>query len=50
MIDKKVYMAPETACEQFLGLMGIMDSSDPTEFGKKDGEPGDFTAPRRKVF
>lgn len=45
---KKIYTVPETASEQFLGLMGmLMDSS---EFSKKDGIPGDFSAPKRKVF
>jgi hypothetical protein len=49
MIDKKVYIAPETASEQFLGLMGmLMDSS---EFGKTDVEnPSGFHAPKREVF
>jgi len=45
---KKIYTVPETTCEQSLGLMGIlMDSS---EFAKDDGTPGEFTAPKRKVF
>ena len=47
--NKKIYMVPETACEQFLRTMGVlMDSG---EFGKGDAnKPGPFTAPKRDVF
>ena len=46
--QKKVYLIPETACELFLELQAnIMEGS---QFGHKDGEPGDFTAPSRKLY
>ena len=46
---KKSYKTPETdnLAVEFTNV--LMTSPDP-EFGKKDGEPGPFTAPQRNVF
>ena len=48
-MNKKIYMVPETATEQFLKTMGILMES--SEFGKSDAtNPSGFHAPGRELF
>lgn len=49
-MNKKIYMVPETATEQFLKTMGILMES--SEFGKRDAtdHPSGFHAPGRELF